>query len=787
MVKPAIPSALPLQPTPLVGRDADLAAACARLSEPGMRLLTLLGPPGVGKTRLALAVAERLAASFVGGVVFVDLAPVADPALVPSVVARRLGVRDAGPGSLVEQVVAAIGDKQRLLLLDNFEHLLAAAPLVSELLAACPGLTVLATSRAPLDLRWEHRFPVPPLGAEAARALFFARVRAVAPELPLPETAAPDIGRILARLDGLPLAIELAAARAAVLPLAALADCLTRGLDALAGGARDLPARQRTLRDTIAWSCDLLDAPEQALFRRLAVFAGGCTLTAAAAVYAAGDTDAGAEDVIEGLAALAGQNLLRRVAGPGGEPRVAMLETIREFALEHLDASSEAAALRRRHAEYFLHLAEQARAALEGPDRALLLDRLELEQDNVRAALSWALAESGDADVGLRLAASMTGLWVTRGYWDEGLAWLDRALAAGAGPPLWRARALSGAGHIAWAAGEIARAEVLLSASLVLYREIGEEGPVPSALHALANVAILRDDAAHARRLLDEAHDLVRARGDQVGVASVYWSRGWLAFRNGDYDTASACYETSLRLARTIGFLHGEMRALNDLSNVARHRRDLGRARAFTRESLEVAGRLGDRRGIAAGLASLAGLAMADGDARRAAHLYGAADAHLGPLGLAVLVPSDRPDSADNITAVRAALGETAFSAAWTAGRATSLAEIIAEEPTASPVATTATPARTASPDRLTAREVEVLRLLASGRSNREIAAELVVSVRTVEHHIASIYTKIGAHRRAEAVAYARRHGLLLPEPSTDATTYVLPLGRTRDLGTQNP
>jgi non-specific serine/threonine protein kinase len=340
------------------------------------------------------------------------------------------------------------------------------------------------------------------------------------------------------------------------------------------------------------------------------------------------------------------------------------------------------------------------------------------------------------------------------------------------GTALWRARALGGAGRIAWEVGDSARAEELLMASLGLYQEIGEEESVPSTLQVLADVAILRGDEGRARCLLEEALDLAQARGDQVVVAGVCRTRGWVAFRRGDYETASACYEASLQLARTTGFSRGEMLALNDLANVARHRRDLRRTRAFTRESLQVAARLRDRRGVAACLASLAAFAMAGGDAGRAAFLYGAADAHLDPIGLAAHVPSDRPDSPDNLPAVRAALGEAAFVAAWGAGRVTPLARVIAEELADEPAARTPTaPARTASPDQLTAREVEVLRLIAAGRSNREIAAELVVSVRTVEHHVAAIYVKTGTHRRAEAIAYARRHGLLAPDSSVDVTT----------------
>ena len=424
---PSPPATLPAPPTPLVGRAGEVATVCGLLRRAEVRLLTLTGSGGVGKTHLALQVAETLGDRYPDGVVFVDLAPLRDPGLVASTIARALGVKEAGGRPLLETLITQLRTRRVLLLLDNCEHLLAAAPQVGELLAACCGLTVLATSRAALHLRGEHEVAVPPLalpdpaqGADpaalarvAAVALFVERVQAVQPAFQLTAANAPAVAEICRRLDGLPLAIELAAAYSKVLAPPALLAHVERRRLLLTGGTRDAPARQQTLRATIAWSYGLLEAAEQALFGRLAVFVGGCTLEASEAVCTA--DGALPIDAQRGLAALVDKSLLRVTEGTDAEPRFSMLETIREYALEQLAASGQAETLRRQHAAYFLALAEAIVPQLIEPQEARWLARLEEEHDNLRAALQW-FVDHDETEKAARLAAALRWFWDTHGH-----------------------------------------------------------------------------------------------------------------------------------------------------------------------------------------------------------------------------------------------------------------------------------------------------------------------------------------------------------------------------------
>jgi predicted ATPase/class 3 adenylate cyclase len=475
---------LPTQPTPLVGREREVGAVCEGLRRPEVRLLTLVGPGGTGKTRVGLQAAAELIEGFEGGVFFVALAALNDPALVASTVAQSLGVTETGDRPLEERLKEYLRNRETLLLLDNFEQVLEAAPLLEGLLGSAPRLKALATSRAALRLYGEHEFPVPPLELPDTRRLpeiealaqyeavrlFIERARAIKPDFAVTNENAPAIAEICARLDGLPLAIELAAARTRLLPPQAMLKRLDSRLKLLTGGARNLPERQRTLRGAIEWSHGLLAPEEQTLFARLAVFAGGRTLEAIEAVC-----DPGGElDVFDGVESLLEKSLLRQEEGPDGEPRFVMLETIHEFARERLEEGGEAEEVKRAHAEFFLALAEETEPELRGPRQFSWFERLETEHDNLRAALSWSL-ETGNAELRLRIGGALRWFWNVRGYAGEGWRWVAAGLSGGeAAPAAVRAEALLGLGDLAQRQGDYERATEDLEASLALCREAGD-------------------------------------------------------------------------------------------------------------------------------------------------------------------------------------------------------------------------------------------------------------------------------------------------------------------------
>jgi non-specific serine/threonine protein kinase len=579
---------LPVYLTSFVGRERQIAQGLAILRS--ARLVTMTGPPGTGKTRLATRLAAELAPEFEDGEVFVALAAITDPSLVPPAIAQALGVRSTWPRSFLETVSAHLREKHLLLVLDNFEHVLPAAEHVRNLVAACPRLTVLTTSRAPLRLSGEREFPIPPLecadvespgpadtvAATEAAALFVERAAAVQPGFHLTAQNAAAVNGICRRLDGLPLAIELAAARVKVLPPQALLNRLENRLDLLKSGARDQPSRHQTLRQAIAWSYDLLDAPEQALLRRLAVFAGGQTLEAADAV-AAPPIDGSA---LEGLASLVDKNLLRQDAQPDGEPRFAMLETIREFGLERLAEAGEEAGTRRAHRDFFLALVERASADHGGPQQVAWLDQLGREHENLRLALEWSHA-AGDWDAAERLVAGIWRFWLVRGHLTEARVRLQRLLSMAPVRSLRRPLLLTAAGTLAHNQG----------------------------------------DYAAARSFYEESLALSRANGDEVAAAGTLNDLGWLAWRQGDYPSARALSEEALALHRRLGDRRGTANALNNLGWVTHHEGDYHGAAALHREVLALREQSGDTRGVGFTLASLGWAIHRQGEPAEAARL----------------------------------------------------------------------------------------------------------------------------------------------------------------------
>ena len=683
----ARPNNLAIQPTALIGRERDIEIARGILLRPDSRLLTLTGPGGAGKTRLGLQVAADLIDHFEHGVFFVALASISDPELVASTIGQTLGIPDAAGHPLPERLKQHLRDRQLLLVLDCFEQTLAAAPLVADLIGACPRLKVLITSRAVLRIRGEKDFPVLPLalpepGAHLATtdvsrypavALFIERARDVKPDFAVTTDNAAVVVEICRRLDGLPLAIELAAARARLLSPRAMLARLERRLTLLTGGARDLPVHQQTLRGAIAWSYDLLTEGEQHLFRRLAVFVGGCALPAAEAVCREQ-----AADLLDLLSSLVDKSLLRQDEHEG-EPRFSMLETVREYAVERFEATAGDEPLRKRHAEYFLAFVEQASGQLTGPQQRTWLERLEREHDNLRAALDWAV-EQPEPELTLRLAGALGRFWEVHGHLNEGQRRLEKALSrCTTASPSIRSAALQAAGILAFVRGDYDRAVALHEESLALRRTLADRAGIAASLHNLSRVRIYQGDREGAETMCAESLALRRELGDVRGIALSLNTLGVIARNRADHVRARTLYEESLALFRQIGDRWGTGLLLNNLARVARDVGDWAGAGARCTESLELFQEVGDRHGISWVLGNLAIVASSAGDWERSARLFGAAEAQRDSVGASVLSmsPAERGIYEAARSTARAKLGEQTFARLEAEGRAMPPAEAI--------------------------------------------------------------------------------------------------------------
>jgi non-specific serine/threonine protein kinase len=784
---------LPLVLSSFVGREKELAEV-ERLLAGGTRLLTLTGPGGCGKTRLALEAAREASGGFEDGAWWVGLAPLSEPDLVPRAVASALGVREVPGRSLEEVLVEHLKARSTLLVLDNCEHLIGAcAALADALLPSCPSLRILATSREALGIAGERAWLVPSLTLpddpqrlppveelsryEAVR-LFVERAEAVS-GFALTEHNASAVARVCRRLDGIPLAIELAAARAKVLSVEQIADRLDGSFQLLTGGSRVALPRQRTLRATIGWSHELLSEEERALFRRLSVFADGFALGAAEAVCPGEDLEE--DEVLDLLSRLVDKSLVL-ARERGGEMRYRLLETVRHYGREKLEAAGEAEEVRRRHALFFLELAEEAEPAMLGPRQDAWMGRLEREHDNLRAALG-RLREEGAVERGLRLAGALGRFWWFRGYFTEGRAWLEELLelAEASGRTAVRAKALHALGVLIhrsadYAAGDQELARSRLEESIEIYRELGDG---PGAAVVLWNLGRLSNEAGDletARSSLEEGLELERRSGNERGIAQTRSSLGFTALLQGAHGPARAHLEESLRVLRRLGSTEDITRCLLFLGHLACDRGDYAAARARFAEMMEDGPLERHRYAVPFALEACVRLAAGEGHPKRALRLAGAADALRQTIGNP-LPPAFQAYLRCDLDRARRALNEDEGAAAFEEGQAMTLQEATAhalEEPTTTPREegdAHHAPAEGASaiedevrpgayPDGLTAREVEVLGLLAGGKTNKRIAAELFLSVSTVQRHVANAYAKIGAHGRAEATAYALSKGL---------------------------
>ena len=706
---------LPIPRTSLIGRDQEVAEAAELLLRPNVRLLSLTGAGGAGKTRLAIAVASTVAGRFTASVQFVGLASITRPDLVETALAKALDIQQVANRTVPQLIAEQLeGSGPSLLLLDNFEQVLPAATMVADILAACPSLKILVTSRACLRIYGEQEFPVTPLAWDSAVELFAQRARAVRPNFAITAENGPAIREICLRLDGLPLAIELAAARTKVLSPSAILDRLQSRMQLLTGGALDLPERQQTLRKTIDWSHDLLNDAEQKLFRRFSVFIGGATLEAAEAVCNTG-RDLGI-DPFEGLSSLVDKNLVQRSDQADSEPRFSMLETIREYAREGLATSEEEHVVQRAHAAYCLVLAEEGNPELSPADRAVWLARCEIEIDNFRSALDF-LFDNQELDWGLRLCMALFRFWDMREHLTEGRARLETIMRlASPAYPRERAKVSLFLGALVTPQGDFPAAKSYLEQSLSLYEELGDQWGIATSLnalavsardrgdyssaqdnferslacwrtlrdrlsiarclHNLANVVKVRGDYSRAQMALREAAGIFEELGDHSGAAWSINQQGDIAREQGDLVVARDLYQRALSAFWEAGDRWGSARSLADLGHIYCEQGDHAAAREAYRKALKAFADLGHKRGIARALEGCACLAAAQGQAGRALRLAAAA-AHLRR-SISVPLPQAEQLTLDQkLLAAWGALSEGDGMSAWTEGSGMSLEKAI--------------------------------------------------------------------------------------------------------------
>ena len=856
--------ALPAPLTPLIGRKPETATACALLRQAQVRLLVLTGPGGIGKTRMALQIATELRQDFSAGVCFVSLEPLRDPADVAPTIANTLGLRESARESVLDQLKGSLREHHLLLLLDNFEQVAAAAPLLSELLSSCPKLKVLVSSRTRLHVQGEHEWVVPPLALPdseqlavsgaltqfAAVALFLQCAWAIQPEFQITSTSTRAIAEICLRLEGVPLAIELAAARIKQLPPQALLAHLDHRLPLLTSGLQDAPVRQQTLRNTLAWSYALLDSWEQMLLRQISIFVSGCSLQAAEAVCCAGGDGAGLVSVLDGVSSLIDKSLLYQTQQEGEELRFGMLEMTREYGQEMLALCEETEATRLAHANYYLSLVEQAAQAWEGQQQTVWLGRLEWDHDNLRAAMQWSLEQGKDQDrleKAYRFGAALRSFWQVRGYFREGRTFLEGVLArSNKSLPSWHAKALNDAvllahsqadyvwgealcqenlvrcrelgdgaavartlyllGWLALVKGNLATAHTRLSESLALFREVGDTGGSLVSLFwmgvvvtnqgeyiraqalfeqtlamqrelgnkrgiawSLFHLAWVRSlspsDILPVRSLLTEAEALFKEIGEMWGIAECYHLLGRLTLQQGDIAKAHTRLSQSLTLFRELGNRSGIARSLSQLGDVAAGQQDWAKARLLYEESLAEAQEASDTVEIASGLERVAYIVVAGGtslvNVLWAAQLWGAAEAMREMMG-APIPPVERATYDERVVAARSSIGKRIFSAYWVQGRTMTPKQALAAQGKAATLSLGAGSLPpwniSVNPARLTAREVEVLRWVARGLTDAQVAEQLVISHRTVTSHLSSIYNKLGVSSRSAATRFAVEH-----------------------------